>query len=613
VSAPLALGSWLDHTINGLVVGNIYALLAVGLALIYGVSHLINFAHGSVYMLGAYIGWLCLARLGATLPVTLGIVVVGCGLLGMAIERIGLRPLQNAPRVAPLLSTIGIGLVLDQVAQLIFTPDPRGMPIVLPQWRVAIGGGTIGALDLLIAGIGIASSGALYLFLRFTKLGWAVRATALDGDAAQQCGVDINRVNSIVFAFAAALGGVSGLLVGMYYNSIDPTMGYQAGLKGIVAQMIGGMGNVPGAIAGSLLLGLIESYGIAVFGTSYRNLFAFVVMILVLVLKPNGLFSRGRQLPPEPLTGTFIAPSAPVQLAAPLVIALAVLALALPLVVRNGYVLQTLGIGWLYAILAISLTLVSGTAGLISLGHAGLLAIGAYASALLAIKLKLPVGLSILAAGFITAVLGTVLIFPSFRLRGHYVTIATLGIGEIVTLVILNWDALTMGPMGLTAIPPLSFASSRVLGPIWIYETSLVLLLLLALLQHRLLASHLGRTLRAMRDDDVAARCYGIALDRYKGLAFAVAGFAAGVAGAMLAHVYSYVNHETFTAQVSLLALTMVILGGLGNVAGAILGAVLLVSLPEIFRAVAEYRLLLYGVALLLLIRFRPQGLLGTV
>jgi branched-chain amino acid transport system permease protein len=613
VSAPLALGSWLDHTINGLVVGNIYALLAVGLALIYGVSHLINFAHGSIYMLGAYIGWLCLARLGATLPVTLGIVVVGCGLLGMAIERIGLRPLQNAPRVAPLLSTIGIGLVLDQVAQLIFTPDPRGMPSVLPQWRVAIGGGTIGALDLLIAGIGIASSGALYLFLRFTKLGWAVRATALDGDAAQQCGVDINRVNSIVFAFAAALGGVSGLLVGMYYNSIDPTMGYQAGLKGIVAQLIGGMGNVPGAIAGSLLLGLIESYGIAVFGTSYRNLFAFVVMILVLVLKPNGLFSRGRRLPPEPLTGTFIAPSAPVQLAAPLVIALVVLALALPLAVRNGYVLQTLGIGWLYAILAISLTLVSGTAGLISLGHAGLLAIGAYASALLAIKLKLPVGLSILAAGFITAVLGTVLIFPSFRLRGHYVTIATLGIGEIVTLVILNWDGLTMGPMGLTAIPPLSFASSRVLGPIWIYETSLVLLLLLALLQHRLLASHLGRTLRAMRDDDVAARCYGISLDRYKGLAFAVAGFAAGVAGAMLAHVYSYVNHETFTAQLSLLALTMVILGGLGNVAGAILGAVLLVSLPEIFRAVAEYRLLLYGIALLLLIRFRPQGLLGTV
>jgi branched-chain amino acid transport system permease protein len=440
-----------------------------------------------------------------------------------------------------------------------------------------------------------------------------VRATALDRDAAQQCGVNVDRVNSTVFAIAAALGGVSGFLVGMYYNTIDPNMGYHAGLKGIVAQMIGGMGNVPGAIAGSLLLGLIESYGIAAFGTSYRNLFAFVVMILILVLKPNGIFSRGRRLPPEPLTGTFIAPSAPIRIPPLVIAALVVLALALPLVVRNGYVLQTLGVGWLYAILAISLTLVAGTAGQISLGHAGLLAIGAYASALLAINLKLPVPVTVAAAGVITAVLGTLIILPSFRLRGHYVTIATLGVGEIVTLVILNWDSLTHGPVGLTAIPPLSLGGSALLSGTWIYEIALVVLLLLSLLQHRLLGSHLGRTLRAIRDDDVAARSYGIGLDRYKGLAFAVAGFAAGIAGALMAHIFSYVNHETFTSQVSLLGLTMVILGGLGNIAGAILGAVVLVSLPELFRAAAEYRMLFYGIALLLLIRFRPQGLLGTV
>ena len=612
MSAAL-LGPWLDYTINGLVVGNIYALLAVGLALIYGVSHLINFAHGSIYMVGAYVGWLCVTYLGTPLVLTLALVVAGCGLLGMLIERVALRPLQGSARIAPLLSTIGVGLVLDQVAQLLFTPDPRGIASQLPAWRIQIGGGTIGALDLLIAGIGLASAVLLYGFLRFTKLGWAVRATAFDRDAAQQCGVDVDQVNGAVFGIAAALGGVSGFLVGMYYNSIDPSMGYQAGLKGIVATMIGGMGNVPGAIAGSLLLGLIESYGIAIFGTSYRNLFAFIVMILILVLKPNGIFSRGRRLPPEPLTGTFIAPSAPMPVPAAAVIGAALIAFALPLVLRNGYILQTLGIGWLYGILAISLTLVAGTAGQISLGHAGLLAIGAYASALLAIDLKLPVAAAVIAAGLITAVLGTLIVLPSFRLRGHYVTIATLGIGEIVTLVILNWDSLTHGPVGLTAIPPLSAFGWPATSGLWVYEISLAALLLLALLQQRLLASHLGRTLRAIRDDDVAARCYGIALDRYKSLAFAVAGFAAGVAGALMAHIFSYLNHETFTSQVSLLALTMVILGGLGNVIGAILGAVLLVSLPEIFRAAAEYRLLIYGIALLLLIRFRPQGLLGTV
>ncbi|MGE0750335.1 MAG: ABC transporter permease [Variibacter sp.] len=608
-----SFGPWFDYTVNGIVVGNIYALLAVGLALIYGVSHLINFSHGSIYMVGAYIGWLCITFLGTPLPLTLLIVVVGSGLLGMAIERIALRPLQGSPRIAPLLSTIGVGLVLDQVAQLLFTADPRGLPSQVPNWRIPIGGGTIGALDLLIAGIGLASAALLYGFLRFTKLGWAVRATALDRDAAQQCGVDVNKVNSVVFAIAAALGGVSGLLVGMYYNSIDPNMGYQAGLKGIIAQMIGGMGNVPGAIAGSLLLGLVESYGIAAFGTSYRNLFAFVVMILILVLKPNGIFSRGRALPPEPLTGTFIAPSKPVHIPPWVVLACGAVALALPLIVKNGYVLQTLGIGWLFAVLAISLTLVAGTAGMISLGHAGLLAIGAYASALLALDLQIPVAAAVIAAGFITAMLGTLIIFPAFRLRGHYVTIATLAVGEIVMLVILNWDSLTRGPVGLTAIPPLSFAGKPLLSGMWVYEVSFVALILLALMQRRLLGTHLGRTMRAIRDDDVAARSYGITLDRYKGLAFAIAGFSAGIAGALLAHIYSYVNHETFTAQVSLLALTMVILGGLGNVAGGIVGAIMLVSLPELFRVLAEYRMLIYGVALLLLIRFRPQGLLGTM
>jgi branched-chain amino acid transport system permease protein len=609
----VTLGPWFDYTINGLVVGNIYALLAVGLALIYGVSHLINFAHGSVYMVGAYIGWLCITYLDTPLPVTLAAVVAGSALIGVGIERIGLRPLQGSPRIAPLLATIGIGLVLDQVMQLLFTPDPRGVPLQVPSWRIQIGDGTIGALDILIAGIGISSAGLLYFFLRFTKLGWAVRATALDRDAAQQCGVDVNRVNMTVFAIASALGGVSGFLVGMYYNSIDPNMGYHAGLKGIIAQMIGGMGNVPGAIAGSLLLGLVESYGIAAFGTSYRNLFAFVVMILILVLKPNGIFSRGRALPPEPLTGTFIAPSAPVRIPMWLVVTLAAAALALPLVVRNGYYLQTLGIGWLYAVLAISLTLVAGTAGMISLGQAGLLAIGAYASALLAIKTHLPVSVTIPAAGIITALLGTLIIFPSFRLRGHYVTIATLGVGEIVTLTILNWDSLTNGPVGLTAVPPLSAFGIPLISGMAVYFVGLGALIILALLQWRLLGSHLGRTLRAIRDDDVAARSYGIVLDRYKGLAFGVAGFAAGITGALMAHVFSYVNHETFTSQVSLLALTMVILGGLGNLSGAILGAVALVSLPEMFRVLAEYRMLIYGIALLLLIRFRPQGLLGTV
>lgn len=609
----MSFTSFFDYTVNGLIIGNIYALLAVGLALIFGVSHLINFAHGSVYTVGAYIGWASITYLHTPLPVTILLVVLGSGALGMLIERVGLRPLQGAARIAPLLATIGISFVLDILVQLVFSPDPRSLPTQLPDWRLQIGTGTIGALDILIAGIGVASAAVLFVFLRFTKLGWAVRATAQDRDAAQQMGVDVDRVNQTVFAIAAALGGLSGLLVGMYYNNISPAMSFQATLKGVVATVVGGVGNVPGAIVGSLLLGLIESYGVAILGTPYRNLFAFALLLVILVWKPNGLFGRKRALPPEPLTGTFIAPSKPWHIPRRALAAVFAAAVALPLFDPSPYLLQTLTNAWLYGALALSLTLVAGTIGQISLGHAGLLAIGAYASSLLVLDLHLPVGTGIVAAGILTSLIGTALIFPAFRLRGHYVSIATLGIGEIVALTILNWESLTHGPIGVSGIPPLSLFGRDASSNQAIYWASFGAMVLLALLQWRLLRSHLGRTFRAVREDEVAARAYGVSPDRYKALAFGFGGFAAGVSGAFTAHMYSYINHETFGSQISILALTMVILGGLGNISGALLGAVALVSLPELFRVTAEYRMLIYGVALLLLIRFRPQGLLGTV
>ncbi|MCA1409943.1 ABC transporter permease [Bradyrhizobium sp. NBAIM20] len=607
------MSSWLDHTINGLIVGNVYALVAVGLALIFGVSRLINFAQGSIYLVGAYIGWIAVVQLHTPLPLTIIVVAVAAAIVGLIIERFGLRPLQNSVRIAPLLATIGISFVLDQLVMLIFSPNPRALPSQLPDVRFQVGGGTIGPLDLLIAGVGFTSALLLFVFLRYTKLGWAVRATAQDRDAAMQMGVDVNRVNQAVFGIAAALGGVSGMLVGMYYNQIDTAMSLQAALKGVVAEVVGGAGNVPGAVIGSLLLGLVESYGVAVLGTSYRNLFAFLLLVVVLVLRPNGLFVSARQAPPEPLTGTFIAPSRPVNIPRwALLVAVAGFAI-LPLFPVSFYVLQTLVNAWLLGMLGLSLTLVAGTMGQVSLGHAALLAIGAYTSALLSLVLAVPAGLAVIGGGLMSAALGTLLISPSFRLRGHYVSIATLAIGEIVALVILNWESVTRGPIGISGIPPLALFGYDLISPTSVYWFSLAVMVVLALLQGRLLTSHLGRSFRAIRDDDIAARAYGLSLNRYKSIAFIFGGFAAGVSGGIAAHLYSYINHETFNTQQSILALTVVILGGLGNVVGAIVGSVALVGLPEVFRIAAEYRILIYGIVLLLLVRFRPQGLLGTV
>ncbi|KAH0441005.1 hypothetical protein KCU90_g2617, partial [Aureobasidium melanogenum] len=296
---------------------------------------------------------------------------------------------------------------------------------------------------------------------------------------------------------------------------------------------------------------------------------------------------------------TFLSAGKAVKVPRAVVIVLALAALALPFVATSSYLLQTLTNAWLYGMLALSLTLVAGTVGQISLGHAALLVIGAYASALLSMNLGWSPVVTIFCAGLITAALGTLLVYPAFRLRGHYVSIATLGIGEVVSLVILNWDSLTRGPLGIAGIAPLSVFGWTPDSARAIYWFALGVLIVLALLQTRLLSSHLGRTLRAIREDEVAARSHGIRPNRYKAIAFAFGGLAAGISGGIAAHLYSYINNQTFDSQVSILALTMVILGGLGNVLGGIVGAVALIGLPEIFRWAADYRMLIYGLTLL--------------
>lgn len=493
------LRTFFEQTVNGLVIGNVYALISLGLALIFGVANLINFAHGSVYMIGAYVGWVAVTKLNMPLPVAFLMVAVVCGILGLLIERLGLRPLQNANRIAPLLSTIGISFMLDQLTQILFTAEPQSFPNPLPATRIPIGSTSIGVIDILIAVIGIGTAVTLYLFLRYTKLGWALRATAQDRDAAQQMGVDVNAVNRTAFVVASILGGIAGMLVGMYFQTVYPTMSFLAGIKGFSANLLGGLGNIPGAMVSGLILGLIESYGVSLFGGSYRNLFAFIILLLVLLFRPNGLFSRKRQARPEPLTGTFIPNSKPLHIPKWVIIGAVIIAILFPIVVTARYPLQVMTNAYLLALVALSVTLVTGTAGQPALGQAGFMAIGAYTSALLALRLHWPFEITLLVAGLFTAILGTLLVLPAFRLRAYYVAIATIGIGEIVSLIILNWDAVTNGPLGLTNIPAPTFFGTQIISARNTYWFTLGLLIIGALIQWRLVHSSLGRVWRALR------------------------------------------------------------------------------------------------------------------
>jgi branched-chain amino acid transport system permease protein len=600
-----------DYLVNGIALGNIYALIAIGFALIFGVANLINFAHGSVFTWGAFVGWTAIVVLGLPWYVALPISAVVCGLLGIAIERFALRPLAGGPAIAPLLSTVALAVVLDQSVERIWSPDTRGVPAQLPSITFGLGGVRVGLPDLLIAGIGLVSAGLLWLFLTRSKLGWAVRATAQDRDAALQMGVDVDAVNTLVFGIASALGGVAGLLVGIYYNSVYPTMGFQAGLAGFSAAMLGGLTSVPGAIVGGILLGIAESYGAALLGNTYRQMIAFVVLILVLMFRPNGLFGERAALAMDPGASGFFAAGRPFRLGGRWLVAVILAAVLVPGLLDDPYVYRVFTLSLIFAILALSLTLVAGEAGQISLGHAGFFGIGAYGSAILTTRADWSFWLALPVAALLAGLIGALIAYPALRLRGHYVAIATLGIGQIVALTLLNWESLTRGPLGIPNIPPISLFGLDVVRPREYYWFSLAAALLAALLVWQLRRSHLGRAWRSIREDETAAHTSAVRVPYYKALAFGLSAAVAGLGGVLVAHLYTFISPDSFVASQSILVLTMVVLGGMTSIPGAFVGALALISIPEFFRPLADYRYILYGILLLLMIRYRPQGLLG--
>ncbi|HWR10815.1 MAG TPA: ABC transporter permease [Rectinemataceae bacterium] len=606
------LSLWVGQAVNGLVLGNIYALLAAGLSLIMGVANLVNFAHGSVYMAGSYAGWFLMARLGWPLAAALPGAAIAGAILGLLIERIAVRPFSKAARIAPLLSTLGAGMIIDNLAELIFSPNPRAFPAIVPAWRFELGGVSMGFLDLTIILVSLASAAGLFLILKFSRFGQALRAAAQDAEAARQMGVRVERSAAAAFALASALGALAGALIGLYYNFVSPTAGVQAALKGFTACVLGGLGNVPAAMAGGLVLGIGESFGVAAFGSSSRNLISFGLLLAALFLKPAGLFGGKAMEEREVLTGSFLPMVPAIRMPRLVAAVLIVFAAVFPLLVRNPYLLQVLTGGWIQAIFAISLTLVAGTAGIMSLGQAGLMAIGAYTSGLLTLDSGWSFLPAFFASGLIAALLGSAIAFPAFKLKGHYVAIATMGLGEVVNQVILAWDSLTRGAMGLAGIPAPKLFGNNIDTVQGFYYLSFSALLATGLTASALSASPLGRTVRALREDETAARALGVAPRAYRALFFAVGAFFAGLAGSLTAHLYTYISHETFGSSLSILGLTMVILGGLGNLWGAVLGALILTILPETLRFASQGRWLAYGAMLLIVLRFRPQGLLGS-
>ena len=295
---------FLQQLANGLVLGATYGLIALGYTMVYGIIQLINFAHGEIFMVGAFGGLTVFtalpAALGRNVWIALPLVLAGAMatsvVTGVLMERLAYRPLRNAPRLAPLITAIGVSVVLQETIRLFYpgAKAPKPFPRLLPDGAVTLGGVRIAWVSLFVIVVAIALMIALAVFVQTSRTGRAMRATSQDPDTAALMGIDTNRIIVITFVIGAALAGVAGVLQGMRFVSIDFFIGFLAGLKAFTAAVLGGIGNITGAVLGGFVLGLVETFATQYVpnGSAYKDVFAFVVLILVLVFRPTGLLGE---------------------------------------------------------------------------------------------------------------------------------------------------------------------------------------------------------------------------------------------------------------------------------------------------------------------------------
>lgn len=624
------LSLFLSQVLNGLVLGSVYALIALGFSLVFGVANIVNFAQGALVMLGAFFA---LTFLGAALPLWLACVlaVAGVAAMGLLIELVALRPLRKAPYIAPLLSTLAIALVLDTGAEIVWGHEYQPFPSPLQAYVFFVGGAFVTGVDILTFVLAVLIAAALWVYLNRTWQGRALRAAAQDPEAAAQMGIDVAAMRRLAFAIAGALGGIAGILVAMYYQNVFPQMGVPFGLKGFAAALLGGLASLPGAVVGGLLLGVFESLASGYLGEGYRDMAAYMVLLLVVVLRPHGILGTGRLdalggaagasggIPTTSIVASLAGATARTRtrvIEAPVLVLLAILAALafLPMAGVSGYVLQVATTCAVFAMLSVSLTVLSGSAGLVSIGHAALFGVGAYTAAIVGTRYGLSVELLVACSAIVTAVIGAIVSIPTLRLTGHTVALATLAIGQVGYLVFLNWIDVTRGPMGIPGVPrpPVGILGLPMASLASQYVLSVVLLAVVVIVAATFLNSPIGRVWRAIREDRPAAHAAGVPVVSYLVIAFVVSGFCAGIAGAQFAMLQQFVSPDSFLLETSIILIAMAVLGGLGNLTGAVIGGALLALLPEVLREVDDYRFIAYGVILLLLLRFRPQGLLGV-
>jgi branched-chain amino acid transport system permease protein len=620
----MTVSALLVQLLNGLAAASSLFLVAAGLSLIFGVTRIVNFAHGSFFMLGVYTAYSVAERLSSLLGDRLGfwlslpIAAVIVGLAGAVVEFVVLRRIYKAPELFQLLATFALVLVIKDAALWLWGPeDLLGPRAPLLDGSMDILGRQFPTYDLFLIVVGPLVLLLLHALLTRTRWGTLVRAATQDREMVAALGVNQAWLFTAVFALGSMLAALGGALqlprepanLGLDLLTIGDAF---------VVVVVGGMGSIPGAFIAALLIaeikaicigiGTVEYFGISFAFSKLTMVAEFVVMAVVLVLRPWGLLGRAPTLARQP--GAAEAPIRASDGVVRILFALLTLSLILlPWVTTSSPYVSVLMIDILTAALfATSLHFMMGPAGMHSFGHAAYFGLGAYAAALLVRSMGLTMEVALVVAPFVAALGAFICGWLCVRLSGVYLAMLTLAFAQIVWSICFQWDSFTGGSNGLTGVWPAQWLTD---GNRF-YWLTLLLVLFGVLAMRRVLFSPFGYAMRASRDSSLRAGAIGINVARVQWLTFVISGLFAGLAGVLFAFSKGSISPETLAVGKSVDGLVMVLLGGMQTLAGPWVGAALFTWLQDTLARSTDYwRALLGGVILLLVIAF-PQGVGGA-
>ena len=617
----MSFSGLLVQLLNGLAGASSLFLVAAGLSLIFGVTRIVNFAHGSFFMVGIYVAYSLVANLGGTIGFwpSLLLAALAVGVLGALVEILLLRRIYKAPELFQLLATFALGLVIKDGVLWFWGPEellgPRAPGLT---GSVLILGRQFPTYDLFLIVAGPVVLGLLWLLLTKTRWGTLVRAATQDREMVSALGVNQAWLFTAVFALGAVLAGLGGALQ-LPREPANLEMDLNIIGAAFVVVVVGGMGSIPGAYVAALLiaelkaiciwLGLVEIAGVAISFSKLTLVVEFVVMAVVLVARPWGLFGR-----PQTPSRHSAKPEDPLRLPDKLqrycTIALIGLLVLMPTLTAASPYLTVLAIDLMVAVLfAVSLHFIMGPAGMHSFGHAAYFGLGAYGAALMVRKLGLPMEVALLAAPIVAAMGAFLYGWFCVRLSGVYLAMLTLAFAQITWAIAFQWDAVTGGSNGLTGVWPAEWLADKQIY----YYLTLALSAASVLLLHRFLHSPFGYAMRASRDSVLRADAIGINVRRISWVAFVIAGAFAGLAGALYAFSKGSISPETLHVSRSIDGLVMVLLGGLQTLAGPIVGAVTFTWLHDTVARNTDYWRAMLGAIILILVLLFPQGIAGFV